>query len=82
MDSPVAAKLGPSRAFFFSEDQGKMEKFRPYGILTTEFLSEYKAKDPETPTAAAEPTPPSPNGENGNGHAGDVETKVKEDAGS
>ena len=38
MDSPLASKLGPHRALFYSEDQGKMEKFRPYGLPTLEWL--------------------------------------------
>ena len=38
MDSPLASKLGPHRAFFYSEDQGKTEKFRPYGLSTLEWL--------------------------------------------
>ena len=41
MDSPMAARLGAQRAFFYSEDQGKMEKFRPYGLLTPSFLGEF-----------------------------------------
>jgi S-DNA-T family DNA segregation ATPase FtsK/SpoIIIE len=32
MDSPIAAKLGPQRALFYTEDQGKIEKFRPYAL--------------------------------------------------
>jgi S-DNA-T family DNA segregation ATPase FtsK/SpoIIIE len=31
-DLPIAAKLGPQRAIFFTEDQGKAEKFRPYTL--------------------------------------------------
>ena len=31
IDSPLASKLGLFRAFFYSEDQGRLEKFRPYG---------------------------------------------------
>jgi hypothetical protein len=31
VDSPVAAKLGLHRALFYTEDQGRLEKFRPYG---------------------------------------------------
>lgn len=42
IDSPVAARLGANRAFFFSEDQGKMEKFRPYGLLSPEWLGEFR----------------------------------------
>jgi hypothetical protein len=32
IDTPVASKLGPYRALFYSEDEGRLEKFRPYGI--------------------------------------------------
>src|SRR5207247_2375345 len=32
MDTPVASKLGPQRAIFYTEDQGKLEKFRPYAL--------------------------------------------------
>jgi S-DNA-T family DNA segregation ATPase FtsK/SpoIIIE len=58
MDSPVASRLGAQRAFFYSEDQGKMEKFRPYGLLSTAWLSEFKPLAP----ANGEPHPPG-NGE-------------------
>jgi hypothetical protein len=30
IDTPLASKLGPYRAYFHSEDQGRLEKFRPY----------------------------------------------------
>jgi hypothetical protein len=30
IDSPQASKLGAYRAYFHSEDQGRLEKFRPY----------------------------------------------------
>ena len=32
LDAPHASKLGPHRAFFASEEQNRLEKFRPYGI--------------------------------------------------
>lgn len=32
VDSPAASRLGPHRALFFSEEQGRLEKFRPYGL--------------------------------------------------
>jgi hypothetical protein len=32
IDTPAASKLGPYRALFYSEDEGRLEKFRPYGI--------------------------------------------------
>ena len=35
IDSPAAGKLGPNRALFFSEEQGRLEKFRPYGLPAT-----------------------------------------------
>jgi hypothetical protein len=31
IDSPLAAKLGMHRALFASEEDGRLEKFRPYG---------------------------------------------------
>jgi hypothetical protein len=38
IDSPVAAKLGMSRALFCTEEQGRMEKFRPYGYPSEVWL--------------------------------------------
>ncbi|WP_250846803.1 FtsK/SpoIIIE domain-containing protein [Aquisphaera insulae] len=32
LDSPLASKLGPNRAYFSSEEQNRLEKFRPYGL--------------------------------------------------
>ena len=32
LDSPHASKLGPHRALFHSEEQNRLEKFRPYGL--------------------------------------------------
>jgi hypothetical protein len=42
MDSPIAARLGAQRALFYSEDQGKTEKFRPYALLSPTFLSQFE----------------------------------------
>ena len=39
LDSPLASKLGPHRAFFSSEEQNRIEKFRPYGVPDDEWLS-------------------------------------------
>ena len=39
MDSPDASRLGVHRAFFYDEGQGRMEKFRPYGPLSAEWLA-------------------------------------------
>ncbi len=39
VDTPAASKLGPNRALFVSEDEGRMEKLRPYGIPPEEWLA-------------------------------------------
>lgn len=70
IDSPVASRLGEQRALFHSEEQGSMEKFRPYGLPPAEWL-DWVAKqlrsrvpaEPETPAAIAEAASPSPNGD-------------------
>lgn len=36
VDSPLASKLGTCRALYFDEDDGRLEKFRPYGLPTKE----------------------------------------------
>jgi DNA segregation ATPase FtsK/SpoIIIE-like protein len=38
IDSPAANKLGFYRAIYFSEEQGVIEKFRPYGIASVAFV--------------------------------------------
>jgi hypothetical protein len=42
IDSPLAAKLGLHRALFYSEEQGKLEKFRPYGVPSAAWLDEVR----------------------------------------
>jgi hypothetical protein len=39
LDAPLASKLGPHRALFHSEEQNRLEKFRPYGIPSEEWLA-------------------------------------------
>ena len=39
IDSPAANKLGVHRAIYFSEEQGIIEKFRPYGLPNADFLN-------------------------------------------
>lgn len=39
LDAPDAAKLGPHRALFYSEDEGRLEKFRPYGVPGADWLA-------------------------------------------
>ena len=43
IDSPLANKLGFFRAIYFSEEQGVLEKFRPYALPDAAFLSRVKA---------------------------------------
>jgi hypothetical protein len=38
IDTPLAAKLGMHRALYYSEEQGRLEKFRPYGLPSEEWL--------------------------------------------
>jgi hypothetical protein len=38
IDNPLAAKLGVNRAFFHSEEQGRLEKFRPYSRPPEDWL--------------------------------------------
>ena len=40
LDSPHASKLGPHRSLFHSEEQNRLEKFRPYGIPSDSWLAE------------------------------------------
>jgi len=42
IDTPLAGKLGLHRALFHSEDQGKLEKFRPYGLPPETWLAEVR----------------------------------------
>ena len=39
IDNPLAGKLGVHRALFSSEEDGRMEKFRPYGLPSEEWLT-------------------------------------------
>jgi DNA segregation ATPase FtsK/SpoIIIE, S-DNA-T family len=39
IDNPLAAKLGVHRALFSSEEDGRLEKFRPYGLPSDEWLT-------------------------------------------
>jgi hypothetical protein len=38
-DTPEASRLGVHRALFYDEGQGRMEKFRPYGLPSSEWLA-------------------------------------------
>ena len=54
IDSPVANKLGQNRALAYSEEQGTLEKFRPYALPDDAWLAHVRqhapeAVDPEVP---------------------------------
>jgi hypothetical protein len=51
IDSPAASKLGVHRAFFESEEQGRLEKFRPYGLPSEAWL-EFASKQLKAKGAA------------------------------
>lgn len=40
IDSPAAGRLGPQRALYACEEEGRLEKFRPYGIASPTWLAE------------------------------------------
>src|SRR5581483_4332019 len=40
IDSPAATKLGLYRALYYTEDQGRTEKFRPYGLADLAWLKQ------------------------------------------
>ncbi|WP_165219552.1 FtsK/SpoIIIE domain-containing protein [Aquisphaera insulae] len=66
IDSPAAGKIGPNRALFFSEEENKLEKFRPYGLPDPKWLAHV------TDRFRSRPAPNEPAGDGrGNGHDGD-----------
>ena len=52
IDSPLANRLGFHRALAFSEEQGTMEKFRPYALPDSEWLTRVKTTLTAKPPAA------------------------------
>jgi DNA segregation ATPase FtsK/SpoIIIE, S-DNA-T family len=44
MDSPEASRLGVHRAILYDEGQGLIEKFRPYGLPSAEYLAWVKKR--------------------------------------
>jgi hypothetical protein len=39
IDTPAASKLGPNLAYYYNEEEGRLEKFRPYAWPTPEFVA-------------------------------------------
>jgi hypothetical protein len=55
IDSPNASRLGMHRAILVSEEDGRLEKFRPYGLPPDLWLAEVKEKSqPLQPVVAPE----------------------------
>lgn len=52
IDTPQAGLLGPHRALLSSEEQGLVEKFRPWGLVDEEFVRSFASAD----TGAGAPT--------------------------
>jgi DNA segregation ATPase FtsK/SpoIIIE, S-DNA-T family len=44
MDTPDASRLGTHTAIYYDEGQGRMEKFRPYGLPSDEWLAWVKTQ--------------------------------------
>jgi hypothetical protein len=57
IDNPAASKLGLHRALFANEEDGRLDKFRPYGVPSEEWLEQVRADfqrrtSPPPPVAA------------------------------
>jgi hypothetical protein len=44
IDAPAASKLGENRAIYFSEEENRIEKFRPYGVPALAWLESVKVR--------------------------------------
>jgi DNA segregation ATPase FtsK/SpoIIIE, S-DNA-T family len=44
IDTPAASKLGENRALYYSEEENRIEKFRPYGLPELAWLESVKQK--------------------------------------
>jgi hypothetical protein len=63
IDTPAASKLGENRALYYSEEENRIEKFRPYGVPEPTWLDSVKQK------FAARPKPEVAASVTGNGTA-------------
>jgi hypothetical protein len=55
IDSPAAGKLGEHRALFFSEEEGRLEKFRPYAFPESDWLDEVRSRLRNRPVPEGQP---------------------------
>jgi hypothetical protein len=58
IDTPLASRLGLHRAYFHGEEEGRLEKFRPYGVPTDDWL-EWIKKQFQNRAASRPYRPPS-----------------------
>ena len=54
LDTPTASKLGNHRALFHSEEQNRLEKFRPYGLPSEEWLRDLGERLARRPSPVAD----------------------------
>jgi S-DNA-T family DNA segregation ATPase FtsK/SpoIIIE len=69
IDTPAASKLGENRALYYSEEENRIEKFRPYGVPERAWLEAVKQKFAARPRAEVNGHP----APDGNGTAPHVE---------
>ncbi|HZW33461.1 MAG TPA: FtsK/SpoIIIE domain-containing protein, partial [Isosphaeraceae bacterium] len=63
IDAPAGSKLGENRALYYSEEENRIEKFRPYGLPDPEWLEGVKRRFAARPRPAV----PVPVAADGNG---------------
>ena len=60
IDSPLASRLGMHRAIFYNEEEGLLEKFRPYGPPEPDWLAQIRDRFAARQDAHAQHSPPGP----------------------
>ena len=49
IDTPAASKLGENRALYYSEEENRIEKFRPYGLPDESWLASIRERFQQRP---------------------------------
>ncbi|HEV8002158.1 MAG TPA: FtsK/SpoIIIE domain-containing protein, partial [Planctomycetaceae bacterium] len=60
IDSPAASRLGGHRALLYMRELGTVEKLRPYGVPSAEWLAAVASRFGQVPKASPAPAPPPP----------------------
>jgi hypothetical protein len=63
IDAPAASRLGPNRGLYFSEEEGRLEKFRPYALPDADWLAHVRERFRARPVLEPAPWPAATNGE-------------------